>query len=1651
MVSMNDVKVESINEIDEIRVVTNETDLTGWSFEGVQTSYHPINVSVYDESYSEIEFIKNSRPSTEMLGYHKVGFIDGSNCDMWPKQVDFSEVNTQEITNRFTATGAIFDPNIDSLKLQKIADYMGKANTKSTLIFGSKFGFILTKAAVKYRLNGNSTATELLTVAIDPATNIGYVLDPRYICSEDDLALGICEFLSRNNILAGNAGEIVALAASGYGIDNKTQILTRLYNNRRENEELFEQNPNTVVIAAPNIKIPVNYIKLGLNTILLSNKITGIVDNLQPKTKIDVEWVGNGTPTSTGSTRPLSELEVLKRVWAYTPTPSVLLVAANNVTGIKEVKTNSIPPALSSHQNIKPAHALVRINTRAYWEGLGYAQQGMFYDRVEVGSLHEDNMTAEDYYPNGTDAALVELEALELFTENISGSGNNKKITWTLELPTFHEEVEGGFAAVYSKDSFYYAKGSTNQKHNAPAYKRNTVQIFNQYAGAQEVVDALYYKMYSSLLQMQDYSGFSEIELCIKSKNMVNLFGSENKCLTVVSGSVEIERYCLNGCVGDSIPTCINDQCPSDGEELPTSDCGNSGGLSSTKWRCYNVGENPQMDASTELNFPVSSFGITMPVALMSQKDMVQGNLRRGLAQWKNSIDHIESEVNGPLEEGPVAPNLTKDIQFTLSNTELFNLYLQAADRADDAAAIPMRDKNNFLKLAYELFDALPMYYPNSPRLTLLFAKAIDNYFKTNRYVIVGQHPYSVKECALRSDTFEKLEEYRNPKQEDLLGIKVNSIDMPYGSLARSWYQLSNFDLANEGEDYENPSYMDPYLNSYAYVSRPTGFDSYIQRWYKLQDSINILLTTLRDRRQDAIFTQGLQERMDMMGEILTRYADQQINTSSKQIYDFKMLVDSLIALEAELNESLDGFARRAQLMLGCDMTEEGLVCNRETGLVQMLNEMTDRCYGEEYINTEMLNTARDVNGYMTQAFSKGKTLCDKIRQLCFDENTMRLYEMRDNYLMSMAMPEYFGVYENLGEVSDVLGEMADFFGPIGEALGTLSTVLEWIFGTDPCPGNDRAFLEMHLAEFQIQLLTISQIVESMRISSQMIQMQLQQALLTMNYHGQNIENQETFLEDIASWRKYVNLNWRDDQYDRVGLGSTCEGLRLSVEAAKREIYSASQIMYTTLGQSEVPPYVTLPASWSPQENAFKRYPRYGFHTSLWDNLSNYRFQLPAIMQEQEYDAIDSSYREKVLEARKDYNEDHWIVENIEEKIESMTSGYASLLAESVDNLKLSLGDGGQTFMPFTYVVKTLERIPCYYEAEDTGEMVEDCDENGENCQATLLIEQPRYCDRSSFEVCPDEDCHYAGPADAFLSKGVTKFTVSPQDLGINTYESIVDENGIHIAPPVVYEVRYKVYYADYWCEYDAQTGMQVNCCITADLDNDPSTGVNPLECPDGGVHDNFYYYENGFPHKDDQGNLFIVNAAAWGLEPLRIDGELTCNSPVTVSFKGLSGEIAKRAVTCPKPLLSWYERQHLFHEDAATTGNGTIVNDYRSGSIMQDMEYLYSSHIRGLPVLGSWYLVYDGDRAEELTRVVRSHNRDYGYSIPSNLCYNEQRDTDAPDILMSQIGQDYPTPYSYQNEFDNTWKDVDKISRIDVVFVVARLKSPVAYWKEVE
>jgi len=170
---------------------------------------------------------------------------------------------------------------------------------------------------------------------------------------------------------------------------------------------------------------------------------------------------------------------------------------------------------------------------------------------------------------------------------------------------------------------------------------------------------------------------------------------------------------------------------------------------------------------------------------------------------------------------------------------------------------------------------------------------------------------------------------------------------------------------------------------------------------------------------------------------------------------------------------------------------------------------------------------------------------------------------------------------------------------------------------------------------------------------------------------------------------------------------------------------------------------------------------------------------------------------------------------------------------------------------------------------------------------------------------------------------------------------------------------------------------------------------------------------------------VFLVNAS-----PAVPDIE-DCGSEAAGWWSG--SDAGGALETCLWPMQSRPQLERIDVFDASQGSNQIIAEHHRIGHEIVDPDFLDDSMIHGLPLLGTWHLVFDPDQAEQWADQLYPTGENGRW--PASACE------------MSEEAPYRHEDYRYRPEDAERPWDLDTISGIDVVFVVGWMPTPRAHY----
>jgi hypothetical protein len=254
----------------------------------------------------------SSDPASGLVRYvPAVGYLDGTDCDHWPRALKREDVLDSVLTNAPTVSSDSLTQLKTALKETLRVDSLVSIGSSRSLSLASYIGTIAP----------DGTPTRYW-VAVDEQAGIGYDLSQEFLCSEKDVFDSVSTPTCKRQKVTLNFGDS----------EEQIQVL------RRVNARDSAVAPLTAVLVAPQIKLmappdgyPQNTVKLDINLILASGDILGVASNRTP-VKLDVKPY-----IPTGINNPTALFAALHAM----PRQGVVAVFADKIKNVSVISTHT--------------------------------------------------------------------------------------------------------------------------------------------------------------------------------------------------------------------------------------------------------------------------------------------------------------------------------------------------------------------------------------------------------------------------------------------------------------------------------------------------------------------------------------------------------------------------------------------------------------------------------------------------------------------------------------------------------------------------------------------------------------------------------------------------------------------------------------------------------------------------------------------------------------------------------------------------------------------------------------------------------------------------------------------------------------------------------------------------------------------------------------------------------------------------------------------------------------------------------------------------------------------------------------------------------------------------------------------------------------
>jgi hypothetical protein len=255
-------------------------------------------------------------PSSNLVKFvPSVGYLDGTSCDHWPKDV----LRTDIIDN--VVGGLPAAASSDTLTQLKTA--LQGLNVTKLVSIGSNRG--LTLASYMAELSPDGTLKRHW-VAVDEVAGVGYDLSHQYLCTGDDVlatakdAAPVC----KRQTMTLNFGSTL----------KQVQVLRRVPTSIRTRDDATQSVmlvAPTIQLAAPPDGYPANTLQLDVNLVVAARNVTGVSPN---GSSVNLDIKPFTQTIISNATDLASEVQVPSR-------PGIAAVFADNIQNVGMISTHN--------------------------------------------------------------------------------------------------------------------------------------------------------------------------------------------------------------------------------------------------------------------------------------------------------------------------------------------------------------------------------------------------------------------------------------------------------------------------------------------------------------------------------------------------------------------------------------------------------------------------------------------------------------------------------------------------------------------------------------------------------------------------------------------------------------------------------------------------------------------------------------------------------------------------------------------------------------------------------------------------------------------------------------------------------------------------------------------------------------------------------------------------------------------------------------------------------------------------------------------------------------------------------------------------------------------------------------------------------------
>ncbi len=1662
----------------------------------------------------------NSASSKDFEFVSRVGFVDGTNCDIWPKEVR---------TYGDDGNGVDFADEVIALSSGSLSDYLYGLSAEldnvapnKFLAFGSKYGLDIVDGTFYFP---GQQSMQILAV-VDPVAEIGMAISSNLICMPYELKNGSCELFE---LAGGNAGSGSVELEDGrilkYQLSSTGNIKLLIRSKPREGGECIcnqessskscyweeykesygeECTTTSMLMTSDNIDIktsvsgpyqvddgdgneyPVSgYYELYLrdvNPILVADNISAWYPNSDTALgdgKLGAKIVVESTYEKQKGEN--EEWPSWRKILAA-ETRSIAILAADTVKGVVEIESSNAHTILDKVR-IGATGANYVVGTeidRSSTLGLGNYDINCSGSEGDVdirqGAIGACNMTKHKIKVDGVNSSDIEIHA-------------------ELQLPyiaTPYDGIATASARVYERTPV----ASTHGANKIPVQYSSGVTcddgghwIDNQFnicsSGVTRRLD------YSALYR--DLDNIINNELASEVKDNLYELYDKDSFLSLPPEAIE-ERHHVAG-DATSIPyemeICVGTLSCGEWFDDPDGGGNDSDCSSNNTYSCYVISGgiidiiwtrvDKLVDGSNFVYEAFTGLGDIPP----REELWLEATLRIQSPQVGTVpvVDRIEDYFN---ENNGNRPSLT-------------GFEWVSEDHSDSVHTMMMASRGQIINIKYynAMYDGLRTgvvthkWGDISKYLMMLGAYVGPHEEGHDDYVNMISSLYWMRDADLWSEGSASIDvsAIRQREMQDMM----SSLDEKYEHDVISSTTVAKSLVKHNILGLNYGMFTVPW-NAGKYPSLERMFE----KWEDLESNQDLFLKDVRERERNLNNQRDLENLFTNLADInmessadLARAANNSAMEMAATLAKMQMLAERLkVAYYSALRSvemygcktgagaeyCYDGFINSSVCDIECDFfDEDGAIDEEEmTPQHRLIRNLFNACENDvpdwaSEFNSLATNTSNLMNG-----LNSGKDKVDNILT-----SVEGLKDRADSIDIDWVKGSVNTAAEIAGDVLDVMEELDDVFeltGPIGAILNAAVSIISWIWNDEPeCSEHVQDLNETILLNYLNDAQTAQSLIETTKTTTQML-------LLTIDGFKVQLENYRTIAEQYErirqrheAWKEDVETwSWgicEQNIYAKEDIYGLCVQHVNAMDVMKREMYTMSQILNTTVGSPSQPPYISVPPVFgfngtTTQTDMFYDTQRYGFYNSLWDG------------EDDDEDGIVWSN-----------------VYSLNDDVAASDNPLPVLLYNTMRDGIWPLAIGISAESDKTgYVRKTLYRKNC----SDNGNM----EHEQEYCYRKIDLGN----EESAAEYCynnPDEPNCTCPAGDRFLSNGYTYFDVTLEDLydngnGKSVCEFVDTPNNetIPILPLIVQDAYYEIYYQpgpDDMIENSPTPDETAYClCRTASVSEVQTCIYYRLECttdPDTGEEE--CDYEEILVESNPPGHLETVSCnPSWepGANGLRFGGTdahtylLPINSGVIIPGRcngNDSSDARWQSMVDPdtgKKYGACVETADVNIDYCMATStmlcdldsDGYAVASYKNPAVISPQNLMsdWYEHnkdtnitgiklaaFRGLPVLGRWLLSWGQGNTYNVIQSLNGKSNDLGKVdiLEQSVCLgqSESIDIEPPythDHYYVPGGLYDGTDVGTDENFKPEW-NLNRIKKIDVVFVVSRLPGTHQYY----